>query len=203
MPNSHLPAPLTLFELRSYRTRPGRRDALIDMFEAHFRPAYEAAGATILASWTVPDEPDRWVWIRAFTDAPARRRALKGFYGGDVWAARGAACGATLADVRDARVLRAREAGDLAQPPARDALPPGQARTWSATVLPRAGAAKYSTPPGSPAALELVSATDMVLLHRFDTPLADAAFHAALQGQVWPRGARHWRLIPTACSLLR
>jgi len=100
-------------------------------------------------------------------------------------------------------VLRARQAGNLAQPPARDALPPGQARTWSATVLPLPGAAKYSTPPGSPAALELVSAKDLVLLRRFDTPLTDSAFHAALQGQTWPRGARHWRLAPTACSLLR
>jgi hypothetical protein len=49
MPDSDLSTPLILFEPRFYRTRPGRRDELIAMFEAHFRPAYEAAGATILA----------------------------------------------------------------------------------------------------------------------------------------------------------
>ena len=26
----------TLFELRNYSTRPGRRDALVDLFERHF-----------------------------------------------------------------------------------------------------------------------------------------------------------------------
>jgi hypothetical protein len=203
MLDSDLSAPLTLFELRRYRTRPGRRDELIAMFEAHFRPAYEAAGAIILASWTVPDEPDRWVWIRAFTDAAARRQGLERFYSDEVWAARKVACGATLADASDVRVLRARQAGELAQPLARDALPVGLARTWSATVLPLASAVGFSAPTQAPGALELVSGKALVLLRRFETPSDDADFHAALRGQPWPRGAHHWRLAPTACSLLR
>lgn len=203
MPESDLPAPLTLFEMRRYRTRAGRRDELIAMFEAHFRPAYEAAGAVILASWTVPDEPDRWVWIRAFTDATARRRALDRFYGGEVWAARKAACSQTLADASEARVLRARRAGDLARPPARGAWPAGLCRTWSATVLPPTSAVGPVAPRRAPAPLELVSAKDLVLLRRFDEPSDDTAFHAALQARPWPRGAHHWRLAPTACSLLR
>jgi hypothetical protein len=193
--------PLSLFELRRYRARAGRRDELIALFEAHFRPAYEAAGATILASWTVPEEPDRWVWIRAFTDAAARRRALKGFYGGEVWARRGAACNETIADAREARVLRAQQVFDLALPPPRDALPSTLRRTWSATVLPLAGSAV--TVPGAPQALELVSAKERVLLHRFDTATDAQAFHAALRSQRRPPGTRHWRLEPTACSRLR
>lgn len=210
------PSALTLFELRRYRTRPGRRDALVAMFEAHFRAAYEAAGATILASWTVPDEPDRWVWIRAFADAAARRRALEGFYGGAVWAGLKDACNATIADAREARVLHALAAADLAHPPPRAALPAGPGRPWAATVRPLAPGADATatavateavfTARGAPPALVLASTDAVVLLRRFDTEAAEAAFHAGLRGPralALPAGSRHWRLRPTECSRLR
>jgi alpha-D-ribose 1-methylphosphonate 5-triphosphate synthase subunit PhnH len=217
MPTSTQGSALTLFELRRYRARPGRRDELIAMFEAHFRPAYEAAGATILASWTAPAEPDRWVWIRAFTDARARREALKAFYGGSVWARLGAACNATIADASEARVLSALAAGELAHPPAREALPDGPGRPWAVTVLPLAEAgdavaaaataeARF-TAAGAPPALALASAKEAVLLRRFESAEAELAFHlgaagaAAVQGL--PPGSRHWRLQPTGCSRLR
>lgn len=188
--------PLTLFELRRYRARPGRRDELIAMFEAHFRAAYEAAGATILASWTVPDEPDRWVWIRAFTDAAARRRALEGFYGGEVWSRLGPACNATIADAREAWVLRAVRAGDLAHPPPRESLPQRPVRSWAVTLGPMADAdadAGIAPPP-----LVLASARLQVHLRRFDSHGAEAAFTPATAP-----GLRHWRLHPTDCSRLR
>jgi hypothetical protein len=188
--------PLTLFELRRYRARPGRRDELIAMFEAHFRAAYEAAGATILASWTVPDEPDRWVWIRAFTDAAARRRALEGFYGGEVWSRLGPACNATIADAREARVLRALDAPGLAHPPPREALPDVPARRWALTLLPLP--APRVGPIAPPPALVLGHDKAVVLLRRFDTAAAEAAFDSAV-----PARARHWRLHPTDCSRLR
>ena len=95
-----------LLELRHYATRPGRRDALIAMFETHFLDAYERAGAHILGTFRNLDAPDRWCWIRAFADLGAREAALQGFYGSDTWRARSAACNATIADVSDARLLR-------------------------------------------------------------------------------------------------
>jgi hypothetical protein len=208
---------LSLFELRRYRTRPGRRDDLIAMFEAHFRPAYEAAGATILASWRVLDDADRWVWIRAFADGASRRRALEGFYGGSVWAGLKDACNATIADARDARLLHALAAPELAHPPPREALPAGPGRPWAITVLPLAAAeaavavaaateARF-TALGAPAALALASERDAVLLRRFETPEAEAAFHTGAAGREalrgLPAGSRHWRLMPTACSRLR
>lgn len=196
-----LQSPLNVFELRAYRTHPGRRDDLIAMFETHFCPAYEAAGATILASWTVLEEPDRWVWIRAFPDGASRRRALDGFYGGGVWAELADRCRATIADARTAFLLRAERAFDLANPPGRDALPMHLQRTWAATLMPLAAPLPAADP--DDAALQLASARHRLWLRRFETAAADAAFHAALGSRSARSGVRHWRLEPTACSRLR
>ncbi|MFT3816663.1 MAG: hypothetical protein QM750_03385 [Rubrivivax sp.] len=114
---------LKLFELRCYRACPGQRDELIRMFEARFCPAYEAGGTTILASWTVPEAPDLWIWIRAFASGMDRRRALDRFYGGAVWNRLASDCRATIADSRCAFLLRAEQASALGHPPEREALP--------------------------------------------------------------------------------
>ncbi len=100
------PAPGAVHELRHYIARPGRREDLVAMFEAHFLDAYERAGARIVATWRNLDDPRRWCWIRAFEHLEARAAALRGFYTSDVWKRLGAACNATLADVGDARLLR-------------------------------------------------------------------------------------------------
>jgi NIPSNAP len=217
MTNSAPRPSLTLFELRRYRTRPGRRDELVAMFETHFRPAYEAAGATILASWTVFDESDRWVWIRAFSDATARKQALDGFYGGAVWARLGADCNALIADASEARVLSALAAGELAHPPAREALPNGPGRPWAVTVLSLGSAgdavataamveARF-TSAGAPLALALASKKDAVLLRRFDGVEVEFSFHASAGGvaavRALPSASQHGRLQPTECSRLR
>ena len=98
----------TLFELRSYSTRPGRRDALVDLFEKHFLDAYQAAGARVVGTFMNQRDPDRWVWIRAFADNRARGEALDGFYRSPEWLARRAAANDTIADISDALLLRLR-----------------------------------------------------------------------------------------------
>lgn len=95
-----------IHELRYYVTRPGRRDDLVAMFEAHFLDAYERAGARIVATWRNLDDPRRWCWIRAFETLEARDAALRGFYTSPVWKRLAGVCNAMLADVGDARLLR-------------------------------------------------------------------------------------------------
>jgi hypothetical protein len=102
-----------LFELRIYRLTPQRADDLVAMFEAHFLDAYQAAGAAILATFRDRDDPNRWVWIRAFADEAQRDAALKGFYGSDVWLRRRAEANATIQDASDALLLQ-EHAGALA-----------------------------------------------------------------------------------------
>jgi NIPSNAP len=191
---------LTVFELRRYRARPGRRDELVALFEAHFCPAYEAAGATILGSFTLAGDPETWVWIRAFASATARAEALRRFYGGAVWARLGRACNAALAEVSSARVLRAVAPGALAHPPARDAWP-GTARPWVATVRSRMPKSALAPDADDPTPLVLASPRSRVQLRRFDT---DAEAGAWLQAQPpEPGPSPHWHLHPTACSRLR
>lgn len=103
----------SLFELRSYSAQPGQRDALIGMFVSLFLDAYQASGARILGTFRSLDDPDRWVWIRAFADARSRGRVLDNFYGGEVWKRNAKACDALIANVGEAILLRAVRAEDL------------------------------------------------------------------------------------------
>lgn len=116
-----------LFELRSYAAHPGQRDTLIDMFESIFLDAYQASGARILGTFRALDDPDRWVWIRAFANAASRGQVLRDFYAGEVWKRHAAACNNLIADVAAAILLRAidpRSFAALCVPPAE--TPPSQ-----------------------------------------------------------------------------
>lgn len=95
-----------LFELRSYVAHAGKRDELIDMFERIFLDAYESSGASIVGTFRSLDDPDRWVWIRAFADAVGRGLALRAFYEGEVWMLNAEACDRLIANVGEALLLR-------------------------------------------------------------------------------------------------
>ncbi len=192
---------LTLFELRCYRTQPGRRDDLIRMFETHFCPAYEAGGATILASWTVPQNPNLWIWIRAFASGAQRRRALERFYGGAVWRRLAKDCRATIADARTSFLLRPEQAFELGHPPDRADLPQGLCRPWEATVFPATRAAPVAW--AEARTLRLASARRRVWLRRAESTLGVAGSRSQGDPPVGPSVHHHWHLNPTACSRLR
>ncbi|GAA1785824.1 NIPSNAP family protein [Actinomadura chokoriensis] len=93
-------------ELRQYTLSPGRRDALIDLFEREFVEPQEAAGMTVLGQFRDLDDPDRFVWLRGFEDMPLRARALETFYSGPVWRAHRDEANATMVDSDDVMLLR-------------------------------------------------------------------------------------------------
>lgn len=97
---------MPVIELRQYTLRPGRRDELIALFEREFVESQEAAGITLIGQFRDLDDPDRFVWLRAFPDMEARRRSLEAFYGGPVWQAHRAAANATMIDSDDVLLLR-------------------------------------------------------------------------------------------------
>jgi hypothetical protein len=101
-----------IVELRQYRLKPGRRDALIQIFERHFVEPQEAAGMTLVGQFRDRRRPDRFVWLRAFPDMPARHAALEAFYGGRVWAAHGPAANDTMLAWDDVLLLRPARPGD-------------------------------------------------------------------------------------------
>ena len=111
-------------ELRRYTLHPGRRDALIDLFDREFVESQEAEGMSVMGQFRDLDDPDRFVWLRGFADMAARAHGLQGFYGGPVWAAHRDAANATMIDSGDVLLLRpAWDGAGLAHDPARRAEP--------------------------------------------------------------------------------
>lgn len=100
------PPPLGVFELRHYQTTPGRRDALIAMFETRFQDPQETMGSHVIGSFRDLDAPDSWVWIRAFADLAARARARDTFYSHPVvWKPHAAAANALIVDAGNVLLL--------------------------------------------------------------------------------------------------
>jgi quinol monooxygenase YgiN len=95
-----------VLDLRQYTLHPGQRDRLIEIFDESFVEGQEAQGMHIAGQFRDLDDPDRFVWLRGFTDLPARAEALQNFYYGPVWRARSAEANATMLDSDNALLLK-------------------------------------------------------------------------------------------------
>jgi len=95
-----------IVELRQYTLRPGRRDELIEVFDANLVESQEDVGMKIIGQFRDLDAPDRFVWVRGFPDMETRAQSLAAFYGGPVWKANSTAANATMLDVDDVLLLR-------------------------------------------------------------------------------------------------
>lgn len=75
-----------IVDVRDYHVVPGKLDTLIERFEGVFLDEQERLGAQILGIFRDADDPDRYVWLRACADLPARLRLLTDFYSdGEMW----------------------------------------------------------------------------------------------------------------------
>jgi len=101
-----IPTDPTVLELRQYTLHPGRRDELIALFERAFIEPQEDAGIALIGTFRDLDAPDRFVWIRAFADMPARADGLSVFYGGPAWKQHRDAANVTMIDSDDVLLLR-------------------------------------------------------------------------------------------------
>jgi hypothetical protein len=220
-----------LVELRSYLAQPGQREKILDLFERHFLDAYQAGGTRVLGCFRDLDEPDRWVWLRAFPDAASRGARLRNFYDGEVWQAHAEACNSAIADIQEALLLRAREPDALnslcapAQSADRSAavivahvhaLDPGQEDAFAdfhrrelAPLLAR-GATRVAdfssdTAPNSYPRQPVRAAPVFVALTRYATPAAARQWRAARTALEHRCSGRleTWRLQPTARSAIR
>ncbi|MFF9062370.1 NIPSNAP family protein [Streptomyces sp. NPDC101213] len=97
---------MSIVELRQYTLRPGARETLIELFEREFVTGQQAVGITVGGRFRDLDDPDRFVWLRAFPDMAHRRRALEAFYTGPVWREHRDAANATMIDSDDVLLLR-------------------------------------------------------------------------------------------------
>ena len=130
-PSSHT-VHTAVVELRQYTLHPGARDTLIDLFDREFVETQEACGMSVLGQFRDLDRPDRFVWLRGFSDMESRAVALASFYEGPVWASHRDAANATMIDFDDVLLLRPCGAGALGSLDPRDRP---QASASSASVF--------------------------------------------------------------------
>ena len=101
----HHPRPV--YELRQYTLHPGKRDALIALFEDRFIEPLERDGMQVPAHFRDLDNADRFAWFRRFDDMDARGRALPAFYRRDpVWQQYRNDANATMIDSDNVLLLR-------------------------------------------------------------------------------------------------
>ncbi len=74
-----------IIEVRSYRIKPGRRAEFIEFFEARAVPALRSHGMKVLGPLPDIENPNKFVWLRAFPSLEDRDRMKEAFYGGELW----------------------------------------------------------------------------------------------------------------------
>jgi len=74
-----------IVEVRSYRIKPGRRDEFIKFFETKSIPALRAHGMKVYGPLLDLENPNKFVWLRAFPSLEERERMRDAFYQGEVW----------------------------------------------------------------------------------------------------------------------
>ncbi len=96
----------TVIELRQYTLHPGRRDALITLFEREFIEPQQALGLQVLGLFRNAGREDHFVWLRGFAGMAERAEGLAAFYGGPVWQRHRDEANATMIDSDDVLLLR-------------------------------------------------------------------------------------------------
>ncbi len=126
-----------LLELRTYTLHPGRREALIELFERELLDPQEALGLRVLGQFRAPDEPNHFIWVRGYAEASERGELLQRFYSGPTWQAHRDAANATMIDSDDVLLLRPAAPGSGVRLTAHRDSPgtPAARSVWAATTL--------------------------------------------------------------------
>ena len=93
-------------ELRQYTLHSGAREVLIELFDREFIESQEAVGMKVIGQFRDLNDPNRFTWLRGFSDMPTRAQALTAFYTGPVWKAHRDAANATMIDFDNILLLR-------------------------------------------------------------------------------------------------
>ena len=74
-----------IVEVRTYKTKPGMRDAFIAVFESRSIAGQRAAGMQVTGPLVDLEDPDVFIFMRAFPSLEERDRMKSAFYDGDEW----------------------------------------------------------------------------------------------------------------------
>jgi hypothetical protein len=74
-----------IFEMRTYKTEPGRRSELLEIFRSKSLPAHTEIGMKILGPFLSVEDPDSFFFMRGFPDLPSRESMKAKFYEAQLW----------------------------------------------------------------------------------------------------------------------
>jgi hypothetical protein len=74
-----------IVEMRTYKTKPGKRAEFVEIFRSRSVPAHSDIGMRILGPFLSLEDPDTFFFMRGFPDLPSREPMKDRFYEGDLW----------------------------------------------------------------------------------------------------------------------
>jgi hypothetical protein len=76
---------MAFFELRQYRTQPGKREEWVEYMEGTVIPYQISKGMVVIGSFVGEEEDDLYVWIRRFESEAQREQLYAAVYESDRW----------------------------------------------------------------------------------------------------------------------
>ena len=74
-----------IIEMRTYKTKPGRRSEFLAIFRSKSIPAHAEIGMKILGPFLSIEDPDTFFFMRGFPDIASREPMKARFYEGELW----------------------------------------------------------------------------------------------------------------------
>jgi len=74
-----------IVEMRTYKTKPGKRAEFLEVFRAKSMPAHAEIGMKILGPWLSVEDEDTFFFMRGFPDLASREPMKARFYEGALW----------------------------------------------------------------------------------------------------------------------
>lgn len=74
-----------IIEMRTYKTKPGKRSEFLDIFRSRSIPAHNDIGMKILGPFLSIEDPDTFFFMRGFPDLSSREPMKAKFYEGELW----------------------------------------------------------------------------------------------------------------------
>jgi len=74
-----------IVEMRTYKTKPGKRPECLEVFRTKAMPAHAEIGMKILGPFESVEDPDIFFFMRGFPDVASRVSMKALFYEGDLW----------------------------------------------------------------------------------------------------------------------
>jgi hypothetical protein len=74
-----------IIEMRTYKTKPGKRSEFLEIFRTRSVPEHAEIGMKILGPFLSIEDPDTFFFMRGFPDVASREPMKARFYEGELW----------------------------------------------------------------------------------------------------------------------